>query len=305
MVVSVISAVLIFQSLYVKNFFENAVLNQNEFQFNKYEEAEAKYGKNNVQALFFGTQPYFVVLYEAKRNKRINYKIIWPGNSETKDMREVLRNSKTQVVLLGDANPMQIEIAKEYYPYLIEYKQSLNVNYCLYSKEKGALVSNSFETILDSSDYFKPGNYEYTLNQEKLQKQNNSVIYRSDSLDEFPFSVKATLNKVGFKDGQMILAKMKLKSSAPLNDLSINYNITNKNDSSLFFGGAEIHSTIQDSSGFYAYSQIYLGSDYKKWIKEDCKITFFIWNRGKNKFTVTDPKIKTFDYWPARWSWWD
>ncbi len=296
-----ISALLLIQSLFMKNFFENAVLNQAEFQANKYFEAENKYGKGNVQALYFGLQPYFIVLYEAKNNERINYKL----DANTESIRNLLKNSKAKAVLLGDASAAQTELVKEYYPYLAEYKQCLNVNYSLYTKERTPQTLNSYENKLDSSDYFHPKNYEYSLDKNKLNAQATGLEYAVDSLNEFPFGAKSLLRNVAFKEGQIILAKIKLRSKEALNDVSLNYNITTKKDSTLFFGGLDIHSTIEDSSGFYVYTQIFMGSEFKQWIKDDCKITFFIWNRGKHKFIINDFQIITIDYWPARWSWWD
>jgi len=91
-----------------------------------------------------------------------------------------------------------------------------------------------------------------------------------------------------------------------LNDVGFNFSIANEKDSTLFFGGPDVGQFYtSDSTGYYAYSEIFVGSDLKYWLKQDAKVTFFIWNRSKKKFVLSDFRMEMIDYWPARWSWWD
>ena len=304
----IVSLFLIVQSVGVKYFFANAALNQSEFQAKTYFDTEVLYGNKNVEAVFYGSQKYFVVYYELKYKQKINYHL---GNdSEIKNItlfKKFLKESKASYILLGEANPMQTAMVKEYFPFHMRTMQGLNINCACYSKLKyDKRVYFSEPSIVDSSDFLNPNNYEYTFTNEKLTKNNSSFVYQVDSLNEFSFSAKGSLNNVGFKEGQVILAQIKLQSKGALNDVSLNYSVTNKKDSTLFFGGSEISDFYNgDSLNYNVYAQLFLGSDFKKWINEECKIIFFVWNRGKKNFKLNSFQIKTVDYWPQRWSWWE
>jgi 4-amino-4-deoxy-L-arabinose transferase-like glycosyltransferase len=298
--VGLISVALIGQSIFVKHFFENAVLNQNEFQYQKYIETEKKFGEGKVFGLFFGTQPYFVELYESKNNKKINNK----QELGYDDLRSFIKDCKAEAIVLGDASWVQTEIVKENYPYLIEQKQSLNVNYRLFSKQNRNAI-NEMEVVLDSSGILKRYYYEWNYNKDKISMQGQAFTCNVDSSDEYPFSAKALIRNVAKREGNMILLKVKLQSNEILNDVGVNYSITNQKDSTLFFGGTEVRNMVPGSNASYVYTQVFMGSDFRKWRDEGCKITFFVWNRGKHKFTINDLQIKTIDYWPERWSWWE
>jgi hypothetical protein len=288
---------LLVQSLWKKDFFNNAVLNQNDYQSEKYCEMEDKYGKGKIEALYGAAQPYFVVHYEVKYKRPFKYHL---KVTDVSDFKNKIQNSDASFFILGDPSYTELELVKEKFPFLIESSQHLNVNHYVFSKQSGSSTAVT-DQVVDQSSLKANGNYEYSYNREKFKD-----AYQIDSLDEFPFAAKAELKKVGLKEGQVILAKIRLNSEAPLSDVGFNYSITNEKDSALFFGGPDLKVFYsKDPTGYWAYSEIFLGSEYKNWIKEESRITFFLWNRGKHKFTLSECEIKTFDYWPSRWSWWD
>lgn len=296
--VAVVPAILLLvQSVWKKDFFTNAVLNQNEFQSIKYCDVEDKNGKGSVEALYGAAQPYFVVHYEVKYKRPFQYHL---KTNDFAELKNNIQNSTAKLFILGDPSYTELELVKEKFPYLIDRKQCLNVNNYIFSKSSSH-ENIKGETVLDSSRLVSPGHYEYNYNKEKF-----SSVYKIDSLDEFPFAVKAPLNKVGFKEGQVILAKVKVQSAEPLSDVGFNFSISNAKDSTLFFGGPEMKLFYEKTEGgYWAYSEVFLGSEFKNWLKQGGKITFFIWNRGRHKFTLSDCQVKTYDYWPSRWTWWD
>jgi 4-amino-4-deoxy-L-arabinose transferase-like glycosyltransferase len=298
--VIVVSSSLIYQSLIEKHFFSNAVLNQNGFQSKEYCKLEEKYGKGKIESYYMASQRYFVINYELKYKRKFNYHIGEEFETISK-FKEQITNSKAEYVLLGEPTEIQLEIVKEFFPNLIEHWQPLNVNCYLLAKFGSSKLERQ-EKVFDFSTYSSQGQYEYSLNKEKQ----NGEIYTVDSLNEFCYSAKAELKNLQLNEGNVVLAKVKVQSMESLNDVGFNYSISNGKDSTLFFGGTDIGQFYtKDSSGYYAYSEIFIGSNFKYWRGEDAKITFFIWNRSKKKFTLSDFQIETIDYWPARWSWWE
>jgi hypothetical protein len=243
------------------------------------------------------SQRFFVINYELKYKRRFNY-YIGEDFQDISSFKSQIKNSKADHVLLGEPTYAQLEIVKEYFPHLQQHFQSLNVNCYLLSK-KAEQANQLNENYSERSSLPE---FEYNFNPQKQ----DGIWYRVDSLDEFCYSAKSELKKLELKEGNVILAKVKLKSAEQLNDVGFNFSINNAKDSTLFFGGPDIGQFYtSDSTGYYVYSEIFVGSDLKHWLNQNAKLTFFIWNRSKKKFSLSDFEIKVIDYWPARWSWWD
>lgn len=308
----IICFALIYQSVIGKHFFTSAVLNQNGFQSIRYCQMEDKCGKGKVEAYFMNSQRYFVILHELKHNRRFNY-FIGEDFGDLASFKSRIVNSKADHILLGEPSYSQLEIAKEYFPYVDQHGQNVNVNCYVLSRNKekkrsgcdfSAIIKSrpAREKVLNKSNLSDPDKFEYGFTKEKMSDK----VLKVDSLDEFCFSAKAELKDLSLREGNVILAKMKLQSGEQLNDVGFNFSIANDKDSTLFFGGPDIGQFYtRDSTGYYAYCEVFMGSNTKYWLDQNSKITFFIWNRSKKKFTLSDFEIKLIDYWPSRWSWWE
>lgn len=299
-----VSAVLLFQSLISKDFFNNAVLNQNGYEAKEYVRLEDKYGKGKVEAYFLGSQRYFVIEHELNYKRKFNYHI----GEEFNDIHsfvETVNNSNADYILVGEPDHYQLEIIKNKYPYLLDSKQTLNVNYYLFSRLESEKKGN-YEEIVATSNLMEPKEYEYSYNRDKLLVSNKTFTYTVDSLDEFCFSVKSDLNKLNLKEGYVILASALVTADVPLDDVGFHFSINNQKDSTLYFSGSDLGQfSVNGSSAYRVYSKIYIGSDFEYWKSQQSKLSCFIWNRSKRKFKLSDFKLEVINYWPARWTWWD
>jgi hypothetical protein len=298
----IVSGILIVQSVAKKHFFTNATLNQNEMQTDMYVRAEDELGKGKVLGIFGGAQQNFIQLYQLKQHRKFNYYL----NTDEKvknitSFKSILKGTKAEVICLGDPSETQLELVKEQFPFLLKAFRPLNANYYEFSKTPEANWAKT-ENRVDSSRLDSKMNYEYVFNGKKME----NGIYRIDSLDEFPFSTNARLSQVSTKEGQVVFGRMKVWSRKVLNDVGFHVCLKNDKDSTLFFGGPDIKVFFEpDSLGYWVYTEMFLGSAYKKWLKQESKVQFFIWNRGKHKFKVSDFKFETINYWSERWKWWD
>jgi len=299
-ILTLVSGILIYRSVVGKRFFTNAVLNQTGFQSEVYVDMEDEYGRGKVEAYFMGAQNYFVILHELKYGRKFNYHT-GEDLSSIADFKKQVKNSNARFVILGEPNETQFAIVKEYFPNVFGGYESLNVNTYFFSKDKiKTQLDNQF--LKERVRFPETKAWEFVYKKESMQ--NN--IYNVDSLNEFCFSAKKALQKLDLKEGNIIFAKVKVKSKELLKDVSFNYSISNEKDSTLFFGGPELAGFYtSDSTGYYAYSEIFIGSELKSWLQQNAKVTFFIWNRGRKNFSLNDFEIKTIDYWPERWKWWD
>lgn len=302
-IVSVLSLVLILQSLLVKDFFTNGVINQNGYESERYCEAEDKYGKGNVEAYFLSSQRYFVIYHELAANRRFNY-FTGEDFGSLGNYKQKLKESKAKYILLGEPSLVQLEIAKEFFPVVLEKKQSLNVDYYLLGKN-GKNIPNSNDALVKTYSISQPDSLLFSFQKEKSQLIAGNTEVLIDSLNEFCFSASCRLSALPLKEGNVILAKLKVESAEDLKDVGLHFSIKNKADSTLYFGGTLMSDFYQNGNGFYAYAHLFVGSEYKNWMENKSSLTFFVWNRSKNKFRIKDFQLQITDYWPSRWSWWD
>lgn len=303
-VVVIVTIGTLFQSLYVKDFFNNAVLNQNEFQSKQYVKLENQYGKKNVEAFYMGSQRYFVIESELKHKRKFNYYV----GEEFADLSAFvkrMKESNAQYVLLGEPENIQVEVVKDYFPYLVEGKQTLNVNYYLFSRVKTETPA-VLERIAGKSTISIPNGFEYQFNPDKFVKTSGGFIYEVDSTNEYCFSAKCDMKKLNLREGNVILAKIITDEADNIDDVGLHFSVSNARDSILFFCGTNLGAFDAGSDNLHkGYAQIFIGSELKYWLNSSAQLNCFVWNRGKRKFKITDFEISIIDYWPKRWSWWE
>lgn len=297
-----IAALLLVQSVFIKNFFSNAVLNQNAFQSEQYVRLEDQLGKGKIESYYLGSQRYFVIEYELKYKRKFNY-YIGEDFEGISDFARQISQSKASFILLGEPDRVQLEIAKEYFPEVVDRKQTLNVNYYRLSKRKQNIVEDEKVKAVFRTN--EPGVFEFNFTKEKSDESKGSFTFAVDSLNEFCFSAKSELKNLPLVEGNVILVKIKAESDVPLQDVGIHFSIKNGKDSTLYFGGTNFRDFIYRKNGTWAYAQLFIGSEYKNWISQSANLTCFVWNRSKSSFNITDFELELINYWPERWSWWD
>ena len=304
-VVAGVCVILLYQSLYVKDFFTSAVYNQNEFQYKVLKREAERNGANKVEAVFYDTEKYFLMHYELRDGKKQNYHMGYESEMiDIKLFRSFLKTSTADKIVLGNPLPSQLEMVKEFFPFMEEYSESANVSCYVFSKTKGSKTAgNSFES-LGSSSLPNPGSFTYKYNHEKAITSER-FSYQVDSLNEYPFAIEATLKEVAKRDGNILLARIEMESDSALKDASFNCVIKNEKDSTLYFGGPEITGFYSEKKVYSAYCELFVGAEFKNWVKQNSKLTFFIWNRGKNKFKIKSASVETLDFRPKRWSLWE
>lgn len=299
-VLSLVSVVFLFQSLYKKDFFTSAVFNQNEYQYEKLQEAISQYGEKKVEAVFFDTEKYFVMHYELRDGKKLNYHLAQEeGFNEAGKFKAVLLQSKAEKLVLGNPSPLQLALAKELFSHVVSYCETANVSCYVLSKERLSRIDESEQKVLFSSDMLHPGFYKFEFNAEKLNVTEG--IFTIDSLNEFPLTMNASLKDVSYNSGNMILAQITLQSDTIPSNVSFNCAVKNEKDSTLYFGGPEINGYYERDKPYEIYCEIFLGSEYKNWLKQNSKVSFFLWNRGKHRMIIKDASVITIDFRSKRW----
>lgn len=303
--VVIISGLFFYKTYLKKNYYQQSVANIFEYQFKRTTQLKSLYGDLNIYPIYFDADTFMQKIYLNKYNTNFDCKI--SKDSVVFSLHkyaQFIANLKCDYVALGSSFPLFQSITKQYFPYLIENTQTQGLNFKVYSKLKKD-VKNVVQddNILNDASVFRHGDYNFPV----PQIQSNFLL-NVDSLSEFPFGANTLLNKVTSKEGQVVLVSAKIKVSN-LNfknvGICISMNET-KNDSCVAYSARESSDFVVNmiDSTITLYSDAFCGSFYNK-IKNHSKLNTYIWNRGKQSFKIMNYEIKTIDYWPQKWNFWE
>ncbi len=321
-----ILGVLLYKTYVKKDYFNQAVKTVFEYQFERTLHYKKLYGDKNVYPLFFDADSIMRKIYFAKYETNFEFKmssdslisnsinINFKTNSADKNSNDTavsslrlfsdfVSNLRTDYVALSSATPLSSSIVADYYPYLVENTQTQGINYKLYGRKKGLEVLAMEDKILAYSTINNRGVFVYS---KPALKKNDSLILKVDSLNEFPFDGKAEYNRFVSDEGQVLLAKAKIKGKQKINKLELCNSVQNpENKYSHGYSAKQASDfNIKSDSTIILYSDLYIGRNHHK-IKDVSKITTYVWNRGGENLELLDFEIKLIDYWHQKWHFWD
>lgn len=306
-VFGIVVSVLLFKTYYKKDYYHQCVKTVFEYQFERTLEIKKTFGDKNVYPIFFDADDIMKEIYIKKYNSNFDFKSTSDSVAiSLKHFSEFVATLKTDYLVLTSSYPVQQFIASEYYPYLIENIQTQGINYKLYSRketDKDKVVEG--ESVIYSASFFDKKDFEFKES-EDLEVVKNSFSLLVDSANEYPFDAKAQLNKFTSKEGQVVLLKTVVKSIGKIKDVAACISINdNKNNDPYFFNSIQVSNfRLKKDSTITLYANSFCGTDYNR-IKDKSKCTAFIWNSGQEKFVLKDFEIKTIDYWPEKWNFWE
>ena len=306
--VVIILSLFIYKTYYKKNYYEQCVSNIFEYQFKRTAELKNKYGNSAVYPIYFDAYDFMKKIYFKKYKTTFDCKI--SSDSITFSLNKYagfLANLKCNYVVLGSSYPTFQAVTKQYYPYLIENSQTQGVNFKVYSKlksdEKKCVPDDD---ILNYASVLNEGKYTFSYVGNAIKNETQFSLF-IDSINEFPFQAKSALNAVTSKEGQVILVTTKFKTqNLKFNNVGIciSVNATQK-DSCVAYSGKEVSDFILNSdSTITLFCDVFCGSNYHK-IKNNSNFKTYIWNRGKQNFNLNSFEIKTINYWPQKWNFWE
>lgn len=319
---SLVTLILFYKSYIKKDYFKESVKTVYEYQFERTAYYKSIYGDKNVYPVFCDADNIMKKIYFTKYKTNFECKISSDsmisnmdrvyfeiGGNQVSSIRifsEFIANLKSDYVILTSAMPLQQAIVKDYFPFLLESTQTQGINFKLYSRNLG---DKRFTVEDDVVNYYSSlkerGSFIYSK-ENRVEWLNTSFSLKVDSLNEFPFDAKAALHEVTQKEGQVLLAKAKVKIKNPHSPLEVCISVTDKNDNGQYAYNSKPASDfvpVKDST-VIIYSEYFNGTRYKN-IKYKSNVNFYLWNRGKENFELNDFEIKVIDYWPRKWDLWD
>ncbi|MDX2172302.1 MAG: glycosyltransferase family 39 protein [Bacteroidota bacterium] len=303
--VAIISGLFFYKTYFKKNYYEQSVANIFEYQFKRTAELKSLYGDVQIYPIYFDADTFMQRIYLDKYNTNFDCKISIDSVVFSLDKyAKFIANLKCNYIALGSSFPLFQSVTRQYFPYLIENTQTQGLNFKVYSKlKKDEMRSVPDDNILNYASIMQHGDYNFPV----PEVQSNFLL-NVDSLNEFPFGANAMLNKVTSREGQVVLLMVKIKTTKldfKNVGVCISMNKT-KNDSCVAYSAREGGDFIMNKrdSTITLYSDAFCGSFYNK-IKNQSKLNTYIWNRGRQSFKIMNYEIKTIDYWPQKWNFWE
>jgi hypothetical protein len=315
---------LIYRTYYTKDYFHQAVKTVYEYQFERTLHYKKLYGDNEVYPVFFDADEIMKKIYFSKYGTTFNCKISadsmisnsskiyfkYSEDSVVSSLRlfsEFVKGLRSNYVVLTSSLPIHQAIVSEHFPYLIENTQTQAINFKLYSKkaEDRVKVVGDDQVINLSTPSNKEG-YTYSRVEPGVRLPSPFVI-QVDSIYDFPFEAKAEYFRVTSKEGEIVLAKATVKiKKAGRFKFQLCIAVKDREKDTLYnYNSKEASDFImKNDSTLVLYSDHYNGTNYNK-IRYSSDISCYFWNLGKEKFEINDFEIKTIDYCPKKWHYWD
>lgn len=304
----IIFSLFIYKTYYKKNYYGQCVSNIFEYEFKRTAELKNNYGSSAVYPVYFDAYDFMKKIYFKKYLTTFDCKI--SSDSVTFSLNKYahfLSNLKCDYLALGSSYPIFQAVTRQYFPYLVENTQTQGLNFKVYSKlksdEKKCVPDDA---ILNSASVFNNGNYTFSYSKNVIKNKTQFSLL-IDSISEFPFQAKAALNSVTSKEGQVVLVTTKFKTqNLKFNNVGIciSLNETKKNSCVGYSGKESNDFILNPDSTITLFCDNFCGSNYNK-IKNNSNFTTYVWNRGKQNFKLINFEIKTIDYWPQKWNFWE
>lgn len=316
-VIVILSAALITQTYIKKNYLQEAVKTIYEYQFERTSQLKQQYGDSQVYPIFFDCDTLMRKIYFKKYNTNFKFTLSAdtiinggyrsfapnPGNIVSNDsvvstlrmFSEFVRNCNSNYMVLSSATPLYQMIVKQFYPYLIENKQTQAINFKVYSKSPMPVVADD-EVLYIST----------TVSPAKTNYPSKELPFIVDNKNEFPYKCSSEYCNVAFAEGEYLLSEFEIKtSSPPSNELELVMSL-NRDDDDLtlsYSGKAAGDYCWRKDSTVTVFSDMYVGVNHVENTKKSTLNTF-IWNRGKQQFSILKIRNFTINYWPQKWNWW-
>ncbi|MGZ3864563.1 MAG: glycosyltransferase family 39 protein [Bacteroidia bacterium] len=295
--VSLVVAFLV-QTIYVKQYYKLGIKQGAKSSVTETISAKEKYGKDNV-AVIYNTGAFFIEKYIEQLGAKYSYiNLFDSAYKKPGALMRYFRELKEEYLVFSEADGVNIEMAKTFYPYVIKHEEGYFTNiYLLCKRDKEAVNDEAVVKTINLSnkgDFVFPDNY----------KRDGSDIL-IDSLDEFPFYVWANLDAGIVQNGQWVVCVSCYIPQKPMENLSFDFAVKQK-DSLEFYSSRNFRDFyLQGDSMQHGYSSIFMGTDFRDWLDKKDKLEGYFWNQSKRRYIVKSLDLKILDINPHKYSIWD
>lgn len=263
------------------------------------------HGDNNVTGVF-GAERFFVVLYELKINKKLKYVLASDSIFSSPEKTRAYFSSLSQkYIVLGDVDPLTVEMAREFYPEIISHQQSFFYSLIVLGKSHPEHHQWSKNEILKTYEMLSLVNQDSFHLETNLKFENDG--YPLDSLTgEFPWAIKGKFSNFNPKEGQWLLCDLQFETNtvSTVGEDLLCFSVNSDDKSFEHFTASKISDYIIKKGINHLYLQVFCGAGIEEW-NEKGNMACFIWKKDKTNYKIKNLKIYQLDYNPDKWRLWN
>jgi hypothetical protein len=260
-----------------------------------------KHGQQKVTSIF-NAENYFIVHYLLKHRKPMDYKLSTDSVLNTvTNFRKYLSGLTSTHLVLGNFSALDIEIAKEFFPYTEQVSDSYFFNTITLCKDISSEKKDSGH-VIRSYNVLKT-RAPFVL-ETKLKVQQGHYLINGASR-KFPFAFKTNFKNLNSKEGQWLLVKIKFREDSlhPLKNDMLCISINSNKGSTNYFTSAHFSDYRFSKDSNYLYCQAFIGTEIDEWNKSG-ELKVFIWKKDKASLIIDDFVISLVNYVPLRFDIW-
>lgn len=295
-----------FQSFKKKHIFSKVHVHDFEMQVRATLNTQKLFGNDNVISVF-GSERYFVSVYEKKFNTKLKYVCMEDSiYQNVSTFRHFLGKSKQDYLVLAGLSPMKILMAKEYFPYLLSHEEDYFSNVTVLSKKKTRNVDVS---ILSTTSVFNSDMELYVDKAKPVVFYGDSILYQvTQKTKEFPFAVKIPIKKAPLQTNQFLVAELiyNIDSLGYMGEDQLCMSITGKQGENIYYAGTKLKDNLRsDKAQQHCYVEFHAGTEFGKMQRQDLNMECFLWKKKGSVFNISNFKLHVLDYNPTKWTLWD
>lgn len=295
-----------FQSFHKKHIFSKVHVQDFEMQAKTSFDLQKQFGKQNVTSVF-GCEKFFVYVYEKKYKQKLNYISMEDSIYQNPlKFRQYLKHLKQSYIVLAGVTPLQVMLVKEYYPYLLSHEENYFSNVTVLSKVK---TKNVDVSVVNTMPLFNSDMELYVDKKAPVIFYGDSMLYSiKHHTKEFPFGVKLPVQRSLLKENQFLIAEMtyKVDSLSHIGSDQLCLSIADKSKNNVFYTASKLADYFNsDSTRQRVYVQLFAGTEFNKWYKQNLDLEFFIWKKKNSRYNISNFKLYVVDYNPTKWTLWD
>lgn len=295
-----------FQTIKKKHYLTKVNVHEFEEQAKIAVNLQKRYGSKNV-ACIFNCEKFFVLLYEKKFNTRFQALTAQDTSLfKTALLRHYLKNLKTPYLVVTGFGPADLFLFKEFYPNLISHEENYFSNVTVLSKKYSANVDVS---VLSTMNLLNSDLEMYVNWKRPMQLFGDSISYDIIKNEkEFPFNIKLPIRKANLLKNQFLVGEMLLKtdSSSVIGNDKLCLSVSLKGQKAVFYKAVNLKDYVDTTKRTQRiYIELFAGTDFPKWYKENMDIDFFLQKDTNSQFNIFGFNVHQTDYNPTKWTLWD
>lgn len=303
---TVLMLLMSFQTIRKKHFFSKVNSHEFEMQVQTILKMERIVGKSNVTSIL-STEPFFIYAYEKKFHTKINY--LYTHDSVfivKKRLTDYLKNLKQNYIVLCGLNAGTIQHIKQYFPFIVSNTDDYFSNITVLSKYNFGYydVSVLYDTGLLNS--------EINIYIDSVK----TISFKKDSIDfkvlprdkRYPIGLNIPIKRALVAEHQYMIGEFSFYANPDsiTKDDELCASVNNAYGESVFYTSVKLKDFYNDNKQMQkAYIDVFAGSDFKKWYKENMSVNFFIKKGKKSYYKITNFRLKIADYNPTKWTLWN